>query len=84
MNSGHEKKAQGEEGEMKTQGMLAIRKNFIQNQLCCQINSLQTVLTAIVEEGSSNRNGETSGSITDAIKKIEVRLRQIRKLCTCS
>jgi len=66
---------------MNIENMSSIRKNFIANQLCSQINALQSVLTNIEERQEYYANCAEQ-SVPETIKKIESNLRHIRKLCS--
>ena len=61
---------------MIMQAMSAIRKDFIASHLRSQINSLQNILDDIEEQ-----NKVDCGYARESLKDIEIKLRQLRKLC---
>jgi 5-bromo-4-chloroindolyl phosphate hydrolysis protein len=61
---------------MIVQVMSAIRKDFIATHLRSQLNSLRNILDNIEEE-----NKVDCDYARESLKDIEVKLRQLRKLC---
>jgi len=61
---------------MVRQVMSAVRKDFIASYLRFQLNSLRNILDNIEEE-----NKVDCDYARESIKDIEVKLRQLRKLC---
>jgi hypothetical protein len=61
---------------MFMQGMSAIRKDFIASHLRSQVNGLQNILDNIEEE-----NKVDCSYAHESLKDIEIKLRQLRKLC---
>jgi len=61
---------------MITQVMSAIRKDFIAGHLRSQLSSLRNILDNIEEE-----NKVDCDYARESLKDIEIKLRQLRKLC---
>jgi hypothetical protein len=61
---------------MIMQAISAIRKDFIATYLRFQLNSLKNILDDIEEQ-----NKVDCGYTRESLKDIEIKLRQLRKLC---
>jgi hypothetical protein len=61
---------------MIMQAMSEIRKDFISSHLRSQLNSLKNILDDIEEQ-----NKVDCGYARESLKDIEIKLRQLRKLC---
>lgn len=61
---------------MFMQVMSAIRKDFVASHLRSQVNSLKDILNNIEEE-----NKVDCDYARESLREIEIKLRQLRKLC---